>query len=256
MIVRQQEKYEILLPQFEGPFDLLLFFVERDELDIYDIPIAKITEDFLAYINEQEKLNIELSSDFMLFASKLIHIKVRTLFPRKELDTEGNEIDPRHDFIQQLLAYKRFKQVASELAEHEANRMKMIVRGNLMQELNDVAQREADNNNSELQTLTMVQLMKAFEKVLYRLERKQNVDHVVNKFSYNLEECKEQLSIRISKDRKLSFNAIFGECENRVHAIFYFLAVLELIQLAIVEVFLGEGRNNFIVEYVQQDKVA
>ncbi len=91
-----QPTYQIRLPQFEGPFDLLLFFIERDELDIYNIPITRITKDFLDYIHHQERLNIELSSEFILFVSTLMRIKARMLLPRKELDAQGNEIDPRH----------------------------------------------------------------------------------------------------------------------------------------------------------------
>ena len=86
--------YQIKLPQFEGPFDLLLFFIERDELDIYNIPIHGLTKDFLVYIHELESLNIELASEFILFISTLMRIKAKMLLPRKELDAQGNEIDP------------------------------------------------------------------------------------------------------------------------------------------------------------------
>jgi segregation and condensation protein A len=88
----QQNSYQIRLPQFEGPFDLLLFFIERDELDIYNIPITRITNDFLDYIHQQEELNVELSSEFILFISTLMRIKAKMLLPRKELDEQGNEI--------------------------------------------------------------------------------------------------------------------------------------------------------------------
>ena len=89
------ETYSIKLPQFEGPFDLLLFFIERDELDIYDIPIFKITTDFLSYIHQMEHLDIELASEFILVAATLMRIKAKMLLPRYEKDEEGNEIDPR-----------------------------------------------------------------------------------------------------------------------------------------------------------------
>ena len=87
--------YQIKLAQFEGPFDLLLFFIESDELDIYNIPITTIINDFLGFVHQQEKLNIELSSEFILFVSTLMRIKAKMLLPRKELDAQGNEIDPR-----------------------------------------------------------------------------------------------------------------------------------------------------------------
>src|SRR5205809_1690291 len=108
--------YQIKLEQFEGPFDLLLFFIERDELDIYNIPITKIIKDFLDFIHQGEKLNIELSSEFILFVSTLMRIKARLLLPRKEIDAAGNEIDPRQELIDKILEYKKYKQASAELA--------------------------------------------------------------------------------------------------------------------------------------------
>ena len=95
--------YTIKLPQFEGPFDLLLFFIERDELDIYNIPIATITNDFLEYIYSMERLNIDVASEFILVASSLMRIKAKMLLPRRELDEQGNEIDPREELVQRLM---------------------------------------------------------------------------------------------------------------------------------------------------------
>src|SRR6185436_19932789 len=118
--------YQIKLPQFEGPFDLLLFFIERDELDIYNIPINSIIKDFLSYTHLQEKLNIELSSEFILFISTLMRIKAKMLLPRKELDAAGNEIDPRQELIDKILEYKKFKEVSAKMAEMEALRLLMI----------------------------------------------------------------------------------------------------------------------------------
>jgi segregation and condensation protein A len=129
------EIYQIKLPQFEGPFDLLLFFIERDELDIYNIPITKITTDFLDYIHTSESLNIELSSEFILFISTLMRIKAKMLIPRKELDPQGNEIDPRQELIDKILEYKRFKEASQKMSEMEALRMLMVKRGNIQEEL-------------------------------------------------------------------------------------------------------------------------
>src|SRR5580765_1952426 len=127
--------YQIRLSQFEGPFDLLLFFIERDELDIYNIPINNIIHDFMDYIHSQESLNIELSSEFILFISTLMRIKAKMLLPRKELDEEGNEIDPRNELIDKILEYKKFKEASAKMAEMEEVRMLMFKRGNLQREL-------------------------------------------------------------------------------------------------------------------------
>src|ERR1700761_4605640 len=132
--------YQIKLPQFEGPFDLLLFFIERDEIDIYNIPISKITKDFLEFIHSQEKLNIELSSEFILFVSTLMRIKAKMLLPRKELDPQGNEIDPRQELVDKILEYKRFKEAALKMSELEALRMLMARRGNIQYELSKIGE--------------------------------------------------------------------------------------------------------------------
>src|SRR5690606_32984009 len=166
------ENYQIVLPQFEGPFDLLLFFIERDELDIYNIPITKITDEFLVYIKASESLNIELSSEFILFVSTLMRIKARMLLPRKELDAEGNEIDPRQELIDKILEYKRYKEASAKMAEMEAMRMLMVKRGNLQKELAGIG--EVAGEGTEIQTITLFKLMKTFEKVIKRLEQQRN----------------------------------------------------------------------------------
>ena len=164
--------YQIRLPQFEGPFDLLLFFIERDELDIYNIPINRIINDFLAYIRESEELNIELSSEFILFISTLMRIKAKMLLPRKELDADGQEIDPRQELINKILEYKRFKEASAQLADMEALRMLMVKRGNIQREMMSVGETAAEG--TEIQTLTLFKLMKAFEKALQRYSDRVN----------------------------------------------------------------------------------
>src|SRR6188474_2953005 len=164
LTVLNNASYQIKLPQFEGPFDLLLFFIERDELDIYNIPITKITNDFLDYIHSQESLNIELSSEFILFISTLMRIKAKTLLPRKELDAQGNEIDPRQELINKILEYKKFKEASAQMAEMEANRMLMVKRGNIQKELSEIG--EEAGEGTEIQTITLFKLMRAFEKVM------------------------------------------------------------------------------------------
>ncbi|HEY0772192.1 MAG TPA: segregation/condensation protein A, partial [Sphingobacteriaceae bacterium] len=120
----QADSFEIRLPQFAGPFDLLLFFIERDELDIHDIPITKITDDFLEYLHKMNSLNIELASEFIYVAATLMRIKAKMLLPRIETDEAGNEIDLKRDLVQKLIEYKRFKQITEELRLLEDERLK------------------------------------------------------------------------------------------------------------------------------------
>ena len=242
------ETYQIKLPQFEGPFDLLLFFIERDELDIYNIPITKITNEFLDFIHNSEELNIDLGSEFILFISTLMRIKAKMLLPRKEIDQEGNEIDPRQELIDKILEYKKFKQAALEMQQMEALRMMMVKRGNLINELAKIG--EESGEGTEIQNVTLFRLMKAFERVAQRLHEKRHQPvHTVVQYNYTMEGSREYMLDLVKKERSLSFERIFDVCENRIHAIFLFLNMLELIQGKYFFILTGEGRNNFIVEY-------
>ncbi len=240
--------YQIKLSQFEGPFDLLLFFIERDEIDIYNIPITKIIKDFLAYIHNQKQLNIELSSEFILFVSTLMRIKAKMLLPRKEIDPQGNEIDPRQELIEKILEYKRFKEASVKMGEMEAVRMLMVRRGNLQKELSEIGEEAAEG--TEIQTVTLFKLMKAFEKVIQRLHERNNKQvHTVIQYNYTMEGSREMILRVVENGKTVSFEKIFEFCENRIHAIFLFLSLLELVQQQYINLILGEGRNNFILEW-------
>lgn len=242
------ETYQIKLPQFEGPFDLLLFFIERDELDIYNIPIHTITKDFLNYIHEMESLNIELASEFILFISTLMRIKAKMLLPRKELDEQGNEIDPRQELVDKILEYKKFKEASEQMKLLEAERLLQQKRGNIKQELDELG--EEYSEGTEIQTITMYKLMQAFERVMKRYkERTDKPTHVVVKYKYSLNGQKVFLTDYLKEHKKIAFEHIFSQCEDRIHAIFTFLAMLELVQQNFLGLMIGGGRNNFIIEW-------
>src|SRR5688500_3444025 len=213
--------YQIKLAQFEGPFDLLLFFIERDELDIYNIPITRIINDFLDFIHEQESLNIELSSEFILFISTLMRIKAKMLLPRKELDEQGNEIDPRQELIDKILEYRRFKEAAAKLAEMEAIRMLMVKRGNLQREISSIG--EENSEGTEIQAITLFKLMKAFEKVMKRLEEKNNRPvHTVVRSNYTMEESREQMLTMAQREKILKVEKILEAGQEPLEAMIKF----------------------------------
>ena len=251
-----QASYQIKLAQFEGPFDLLLFFIERDELDIYNIPITRIINDFLDFIHGQEKLNIELSSEFILFVSTLMRIKAKMLLPRKELDPLGNEIDPRQELINKILEYKRFKEASAQMAEMEALRMLSVKRGNIQKELMDIG--EESGEGTEIQNITLFKLMRAFEKALKKYDERINKPvHTVVQYNYTMEASRDMMLTQAREQRTISFEKIFDQCENRVHAIFLFLSLLELVQQRFLKIIIGEGKNNFIIEYNEpEDRLA
>ncbi len=238
--------YEIKLPQFEGPFELILYFIERNELDIYDIPIAQITEDFLSYIQKAKELNIELASEFILVAATLVRIKAKMLLPRKEIDEEtGEEIDPRQELVDKLLEYKRYKEVCKTLSEMEGDRMYLMQRGNIRKDISII--NNSYHNEFELETLDLFKIYKAFQKVMERFEYEQKKQHTIIRYEYTLSEQKDFLKsfVKKYKDTTGNFDMIFEDCKDRIHCIFRFLAMLELVQERILQIKIGLGINNF-----------
>jgi len=222
-------------------------------LDIYNIPITKITNEFLAYIHKSADLNIELSSEFILFISTLMRIKAKMLLPRKELDLEGKEIDPRQELIDKILEYKRFKEAALKMSELEALRMLMAKRGNIQDELSKIG--EESGEGTEIQAVSLFKLMKAFEKVAQRLHEKRHQPvHTVVQYDYTMEGSRKYMLDLVKNERSLSFEKIFDIAENRIHAIFLFLNMLELIQQKYISIIMGTGINNFIIEFNEERK--
>ncbi|HRP39411.1 MAG: segregation/condensation protein A [Chitinophagales bacterium] len=250
------EIFSIKLPQFEGPFDLLLFFIERDELDIYDIPISKITDDFLSYIHNNELLNIEVASEFILVAATLMRIKAKLLLPRKELDEQGKEIDPREELANRLIEYKKYKEVSEALRLLEDDRQSITKRGNAASEIGEIA--SAFETDHEMQSLTMLRLMKAFQNVITRLDReKHKVVHTVLQPPYTISGEKMILLEKVNVGGQTTFEEVFEDCENRIHAMFTFLSMLELIQEKLIGITIGEGYNNFwITKYTAEQTAA
>ncbi|MEM9527801.1 MAG: segregation/condensation protein A [Bacteroidota bacterium] len=244
--------YTIKLPQFEGPFDLLLFFIERDELDIYDIPIATVTDDFLDYMRQAERMDIDLASEFVLVAATLCRIKAKMLIPRKPVDEEGNEIDPREELVARLLEYKRYKSVLEELRQLETERGMRNYRGNVTAELAQIATRALVD--VELESVTLFKLLKAYERMLTKLEEANNrpVVHEIAQFNYTVEEQQVRImdligAVQFGKPRP-SFLDIFSICKTRIHAIVTFLGLLELLNARSIRLIPGEGVNNFWLE--------
>lgn len=244
--------YTIKLPQFEGPFDLLLFFIERDELDIYDIPISDVTNDFLAYMRQAERMDIDLASEFVLVAATLCRIKAKMLIPRKPVDEEGNEIDPREELVSRLLEYKRYKSVLAELRELETARGKRNYRGNVTTELAQIATRALVD--VELESVTLFKLLKAYERLLTKMEERDDrpVIHEIAQFSHTVEDQQSRIlemvsAIQFGKSRP-SFTDVFKVCKTRIHAIVTFLGLLELLNAREVRLIPGEGVNNFWLE--------
>jgi len=239
-----QENFEVKLPLFKGPFDLLLFFIERDELDIYDIPISKITNDFLTYLHQLETMNVELASEFILVAATLMRIKSKMLLPRPQLDEDGNEIDPREELVKHLLEYKKYKSVIESFQKMEEGELQKEKRGNILKELKSLA--ASVNVEAELQDVDLYKLMQVFEKVMKRHDEEKNKPvHQVVQYPYTVEGQKEYIQNELTRKRILSFSEMLQNNPTRVALIFNFLAILEMLALGNLSIQTGEGYNNF-----------
>ncbi len=244
------ETFEIKLPQFEGPFDLLLFFIEREELEIHEISITKIADDFLDYLRSMSALNIELAGEFIFVAATLMRIKAKALLPRIELDEEGNEIDLKQDLIQKLIEYKKFKQVSLELRVLEEERFKQEKRGNIVYNLHLAA--ENSEPGEELSSFDLYKLMLVYEKAMVNYQHRENVvTHTVIQYPYSIEQQKKFISNLLDINNKLDFSQLKKDSENRVHFVYNFLAILEMLQQQLISIQVGLGYNNFWVGLVR-----
>ncbi|HEY4325650.1 MAG TPA: segregation/condensation protein A [Mucilaginibacter sp.] len=239
-----EESFEIKLPQFEGPFDLLLFFIERDELEIHDIPIARITDDFLTYIHHMTSLNMELASEFIFVAATLMRIKAKMLLPRYEVEDGSNEIDTKEDLIRKLIEYKKFKEVCEQLHPFEDDRFKQEKRGNIRADI-EMAE-HITIPGEELSEISLYKLMMYYGRMMKRyMNRTEEVTHTVTQYPYTIEKQKRTIENLLKINKMMDFKAITSQSENKVHFVYNFLAVLEMLQEELIEIQVGLGFNNF-----------
>lgn len=232
--------YKIKLDQFEGPLDLLLFFIKRDELNIYDIPISKITKEFLEYVNLIKILDLETAGDFILMASTLMHIKVRMLLP-KELDEKGEEIDPRADLVKALLEYKRYKEMSEELAFFESNQRKINYRGNFSADFKV----EIPDYDILLKNITVFDLAKAFKKVIEGI--KPQVFHEVKKINITIDDQINYIFEKLNEYAELPFLKLVEGMNDKIRIVITFIALLELTKAGRIGIKESSNFNDFII---------
>lgn len=239
-----EENFEIKLPQFEGPFDLLLFFIERDELEIHEIPIAGIANDFLNYIHQMTSLNMELASEFIFVAATLMRIKAKMLLPRYDVHEEANEGDSKEELIRKLIEYKKFKEICVELHPFEDERFKQEKRGNIKTDIVQAVQTASPGE--ELSEINLYKLMMVYDKVMKQYNnRGEEVVHTVMQYPYTIERQKKAIEHLLNINKRIDFKVIAGQSENKVHFVYNFLAVLEMLQQDIIDIQIGLGFNNF-----------
>jgi len=214
--------YKINIDNFEGPLDLLLFFIQRDKLDIYDIPISKITNDFLKYISYLNKMNIDIGADFIYMASLLMNIKSKMLLP-SIISDEDEEIDPRKDLVLKLIEYKKYKDISNELS-------KVMNDYNLTHKTTIKDDYKALEDHQELinQKLDLYDIIKTYADLI------NNIENVTN-YELDFEEISVSDQINFVRDilknkKEITFSNLIKKFNNKIFLIYTFIAILEMIK--------------------------
>lgn len=236
--------YKIKLNTFEGPLDLLLFFIRRDELDIYDIPISRITKEFVEYLHLLEKLDLEVAGDFLLMAATLMQIKVRMLLP-KEIDEKGDEIDPRADLVNALIEYKRYKEMSEEFSFLESTQRKVSYRSNFE---NDEIEK-APELDTLLRNISLFDLIKAFQNAL--MEKPKEIVHHVEKMNFSIDDQIEYIIERVEEFGQINFIKLVHGVTEKLRIVVTFIAMLELIKMGKLGLRESGNFNDFEIYLIQ-----
>jgi len=235
--------YRIRLELFEGPLDLLLYLIKRDELNIYDIPIMKITQQYLEYINLMEDLNLDIAGDFLVMAATLMQIKSRMLLPPDPEGVETDQEDPRSELVRRLLEYKAFKEAAERLRGYEARQSGVFGRFG--------SEPEFEDEDFSLGDVSLFDLLSAFNKVLKGMA--QDVPHEVMKDEFTVADKIQDIIERLKKDTTVRFSRLFRSAKNKFEAITTFLAILELIRLK--EILISQDKQFGEIEITKNNAI-
>lgn len=242
--------YRVQLKNFEGPLDLLLFFIKRDELDIYDIPISYITNQFLEYIELMEELDLDVASEFILMASMLMSIKAKMMLPKEDTGEELDEHDPRYELVQRLLEYKRYKEMAGKMESFEEEARKQHYR-----RYHEVDQVDKQASGEALQDVTMFDLMTAFKKVLSDIKKQEAVHHV-EKIEFTVEEQAEYVLEQLHQRGRTAFRTLCMELRNRTKIVVTFLAILEMLKERQINLYVeDDDPTNFYLDLKPVDEI-
>jgi segregation and condensation protein A len=215
--------YIVKLQEFEGPLDLLLFFIKRDELDIYNIPISRIAREFLEYIHYMESLDLEVAGEFLVMAAELMQIKVKLLLPPEPGEEE--EVDPRANLVKRLVEYKRFKEVAAEMVKREEQQRKIFYRGYYDADEKVVTEEEGQN---VLRDVSLFDLIASLKFAVDRMPKK--LVHEIVKLNVTIDEQIEFLLDYFSRRSEATFQEIVAGMQEKIRVVVTFMALLELIR--------------------------
>ncbi len=242
------EGFKVKVPDFEGPLDLLLFFIRRDELDIYDIPISHITREFLSYMHMMEMLDLEVAGEFIVMAAILMQIKARMMLPQApKVEGEEDEIDPRAELTRRLLEYKRFKEAAVDLQTMELDQRQRHFRALFK---HDVKMYEEDPEQA-LRDVTLYQLIRAFQYAMKNIEKK--TVHEIVRIPYTIEEQAVMIMGFFQGRRNFRFLDLLPHMKEKIQVIVTFVSLLELIRAQRIRVETTDEFNDFTIHNIYED---
>ncbi len=238
--------YKVEIEAFKGPMDLLLHLIEKAEIDIYDIPINDITEQFIEHIYQMGELNLEIASEFLLMAATLIEIKSKMLLPNEiktsDLQMEMEEVDPRVELVRRLVEYKKYKEVSKELREFEENQSKVYYKPK--EELY-----EYEDEEVEIEGLDVSLLLKSISKIIKRKNKVENTLTIneIQREEYTLEDCIEDIKLKLESNSSFKFSKLLYKDTTKKEIIVYFLSILELIRMKYISVYQKEDFSDLII---------
>ncbi len=240
IVAESHDELKIKLGEFAGPLDLLLYLIRQEQANIFDIPIATITDEYLKYIRLMKRLDISVAADFLVMAATLIEIKSKMLLPRDPLAVEEEEMDdPRRELVDRLLEYEKFKAAAEMLYEKTTIEQAVFPRGKI----------ESDDNNAEV-SATVFDLLTVFEKILAR--HKEEVTMEIHREEISLADMIRSLRDRIFAAGELNIVDFFAELHTRRELVTAFVAVLEIVRTESVKLMQRKTFGDIILKKVQE----
>lgn len=239
-----RDTFKLTLPNFEGPLDLLLHLIREHKLDIFDIPIALITEKYIAHLTKMREINLDIAGEFLVMASTLLHLKSRMLLPREQVpagqgDVEENQPDPRAELVRRLLEYQKYKEAAEQLAGNDLLDRDVFPRRVRVDRL------PLDPDEVGFQEISVFKLIEALDRVLKALEPK--FQHEIVRDRLSLSDAIHKLADRLRSGQRMAFGELFEGSRTRSQVIITFLAVLEMAKLRLIRIFQADDLGDIFV---------
>lgn len=253
------ELLNIKVADFEGPFDLLLHLIKKNKMDIYNIEIYKITNQYLEYLNEMKEMDLEITSEFVVIAATLIEIKSKKLLPKVKVEEEENEEDIEKRLMEKLIEYKKFKNVSSFFKERYTSSGEVFSKKpEIIEEIEKTTENEVESFEDIFKNITLLDLYNIYNRVLETYREKQNVENVVQKKIYvdkfKIEDKMNTLIKKFNDVEVLEFKSIIEESECKMETVVTFLALLELIKIRVIKVYQDENFGNILMKKRRESK--